>query len=227
MSPRMDRDAHVVRIMFWKVSHSFALVARISLHAPEPRLPLSRLRFSPTIRDKEILRHADSPAVYFWLKPTAPAGERERLAQSCLELLGKVPTVKQIWAGPPAATPKRDIIDASYDLGLTVIFDDLPGHDVYQERHPLHLQFDREAQRALAPRADFRSRVIAFVFCKKGEEKAHVEAPRRRERKNSRAKGQSCCEWPRLTGESLRRCVRQSPIFRRSFDFLEVVFDER
>jgi len=78
--------------------------------------------------------------VYFWLKPTAPAGEREKLARSCVELLGKVPTVRQLWAGAPAATPKRDIIDASYDVGLTVILDDMPGHDVYQE-HPLHKEF--------------------------------------------------------------------------------------
>jgi stress responsive alpha/beta barrel protein len=78
--------------------------------------------------------------VFFWLKETAPAGERERLARSCLELLGKVPSVRQIWAGPPANTPKREIIDASYDVGLTVVLDDLPGHDIYQE-HPLHKDF--------------------------------------------------------------------------------------
>jgi hypothetical protein len=78
--------------------------------------------------------------VYFWLKESAPPGERGRLAKSCLELLGKVPTVRQIWAGPPAGTPKRDVIDASYDVGITVVLDDLPAHDVYQE-HPLHKQF--------------------------------------------------------------------------------------
>lgn len=78
--------------------------------------------------------------VYFWLNENAPAGERQRLAESCLTLLGKVPSVRHIWAGPPAATPKRDVIDSSYDVGLTVILDDLPAHDVYQE-HPLHKEF--------------------------------------------------------------------------------------
>jgi hypothetical protein len=78
--------------------------------------------------------------VYFWLKDGSPAGERERLAHSCRELLAKIPTVRHLWAGSPAETPKRDIIDASYDVGLTVILDDLPAHDVYQV-HPLHLQF--------------------------------------------------------------------------------------
>lgn len=78
--------------------------------------------------------------VYFWLKPTAPQSEQQRLTQSCRELLGKIPTVKHLYAGPPAATPKREVIDASYAVGLTVILDDLPAHDVYQE-HPLHKEF--------------------------------------------------------------------------------------
>src|SRR5580765_1159495 len=78
--------------------------------------------------------------VFFWLKDSAPAGERERVAASCRELLAKIPTVRHLWAGAPAQTPKRDVIDASYDVGLTVILDDLPAHDVYQE-HPLHLEF--------------------------------------------------------------------------------------
>lgn len=78
--------------------------------------------------------------VFFWLKEGSPAGERQRLTESCLQLLGKVPTVRRIWAGPPAKTPKRDVIDDSYDVGLTVVLDDLPAHDVYQE-HPLHKEF--------------------------------------------------------------------------------------
>ena len=78
--------------------------------------------------------------VFFWLKDSSPAGERQRLVESCLQLLGKIPTVRQIWAGPPAATPIREVIDASYDVGLTVVLDDLAAHDVYQE-HPLHKEF--------------------------------------------------------------------------------------
>ena len=78
--------------------------------------------------------------VYFWLKDTAPQSERQKLAQSCRELLGKIPTVKHLYAGPPAATPKREVIDGSYAVGLTVVLDDLPAHDVYQE-HPLHKEF--------------------------------------------------------------------------------------
>ena len=78
--------------------------------------------------------------VYFWLNEGAPAGERERLLASCRELLGRIPTVKNSWAGRPAATPKREVIDASYDVAITVVLDDMQSHDVYQE-HPLHKEF--------------------------------------------------------------------------------------
>ena len=78
--------------------------------------------------------------VFFWLNDNAPKTERQRLVEGCLSLLGKIPTVRHIWAGPPANTPKRDVIDDSYDVGLTVVLDDLPAHDLYQE-HVLHKEF--------------------------------------------------------------------------------------
>ena len=34
----------------------------------------------------------------------------------------------------------RDVVDNSYGVGLTVVLDDVKGHDVYQE-HPLHKEF--------------------------------------------------------------------------------------
>lgn len=77
--------------------------------------------------------------VFFWMKPGVSDADRRQLVSDCLELLGKVPTVKQIWAGRPAQTP-REVVDNSYDVGLTVILADKASHDVYQE-HPLHLDF--------------------------------------------------------------------------------------
>jgi len=78
--------------------------------------------------------------VYFWIKPGAPPSAQKQLVDDCRQYLAKVPTVRQLFAGPPAKTTKREVIDDSYSVGLTVIFDDLAGHDVYQE-HPLHLEF--------------------------------------------------------------------------------------
>lgn len=77
--------------------------------------------------------------VFFWMRPGVSDADRRQLVNDCLELLGKVPTVRQIWAGRPARTP-REVVDNSYDVGLTVILADKAGHDVYQE-HPLHLDF--------------------------------------------------------------------------------------
>jgi hypothetical protein len=77
--------------------------------------------------------------VFFYLKPETPADAKAKLQRECIEILGKIPSVKHIWAGPPAMTP-RDVVDNSYGIGLTVCYDDRAGHDLYQE-HPLHLQF--------------------------------------------------------------------------------------
>lgn len=77
--------------------------------------------------------------VYFWLKPGTTDAARQQLLQDCRTMLTKIPTVRQLWAGPPAMTP-RDIVDNSYAVGLTVILDDAAGHDVYQV-HPLHKEF--------------------------------------------------------------------------------------
>jgi hypothetical protein len=56
-----------------------------------------------------------------------------------VEYLGKVPSVKSLWVGMPAMTP-REVVDNSYGVGLTVALEDSNGHDVYQE-HPLHKEF--------------------------------------------------------------------------------------
>ncbi|HSU67707.1 MAG TPA: Dabb family protein [Tepidisphaeraceae bacterium] len=77
--------------------------------------------------------------VFFWMKPGVSDADRKKLVSECMEFLGAVPTVRQIWAGVPAQTP-RDVVDNSYDVGLTVVLDDKAGHDVYQE-HASHLEF--------------------------------------------------------------------------------------
>ena len=77
--------------------------------------------------------------VNFWLKKSAPASAREQLVADCRKYLGGVPTVRQMWAGPPAMTP-REVVDNSYDVGLCVVLEDSAEHDVYQN-HPLHHEF--------------------------------------------------------------------------------------
>ena len=77
--------------------------------------------------------------VFFWLHEGTPEDARGQLQDDCRTLLARIPTVRQLWAGPPAGTP-RDVVDNSYACGLTVVLDDRAGHDVYQD-HPLHLEF--------------------------------------------------------------------------------------
>jgi hypothetical protein len=80
--------------------------------------------------------------VFFWMNAGLPAGAKEKLIRDCRDILGKIPTVKSLWAGPPAMTP-REVVDNSYDVGLTVVLDDGPGHEVYQ-KHELHTRFIAE-----------------------------------------------------------------------------------
>jgi hypothetical protein len=77
--------------------------------------------------------------VFFWMNPGVTDADRQQLSTDCLELLGRAPTVRHIHAGRPAGTP-REVVDNSYDVGLTVVLDDKAGHDIYQV-HPLHLDF--------------------------------------------------------------------------------------
>lgn len=77
--------------------------------------------------------------VYFWLKDGTSDAARQQLVEDCRGLLGKIPTVRHLWTGAPAMTP-REVVDNSYGVGLTVVLDDAAGHDVYQE-HTLHKEF--------------------------------------------------------------------------------------
>lgn len=78
--------------------------------------------------------------VIFYAKPDATPAAIEQLKNDAQTLLSQIPTVRKIWTGRPAKTEPRPVIDQSYAVGLTVIFDDLAGHDVYQT-HELHLKF--------------------------------------------------------------------------------------
>lgn len=77
--------------------------------------------------------------VLFWLKKNTPESARQQLLSDCQALLARIPTVRQLYAGDPAMTP-RPVVDNSYAVGLCVILEDAAGHDVYQE-HALHKEF--------------------------------------------------------------------------------------
>lgn len=75
--------------------------------------------------------------VYFWLHQ--PNKDLKAVMDGCKKI-GSISSAKDFLVGVPAKTEKRDVIDDSYHIALTVYFDDLKSHDIYQE-HPDHLKF--------------------------------------------------------------------------------------
>jgi hypothetical protein len=69
--------------------------------------------------------------VLFWLKPGLPP-ESVREFEAGLRTLTAISTVRYRFIGTPAAT-RRPVIDSSYSYKLVVGFDDLAGHDFYQD----------------------------------------------------------------------------------------------
>ena len=76
--------------------------------------------------------------VLFWLKKDLTKAERAAFVKG-IKMLAALPSVRNSFIGKPAKTD-RPIIDRTYSYGLTVVFDDLAGHDAYQI-HPDHLKF--------------------------------------------------------------------------------------
>ena len=88
--------------------------------------------------------------VFFWLKSSQTAQDRAAFEEG-LKSLFDDPGVRHGFFGPPADT-HRNVVDRSYTYGLTLIFDDVAGHDAYQAG-PVHQKFladhDKKWQRAL------------------------------------------------------------------------------
>ena len=77
--------------------------------------------------------------VFFWLKPELTDDQREAFYAG-VESLYDIEDADDVFIGEPAETPERPVIDASYDVGLTVLLADVDAHNRYQE-HPIHKAF--------------------------------------------------------------------------------------
>jgi len=78
--------------------------------------------------------------VFFWVKD--PNTNLQPVLEGCKKI-GTLVSALSFQVGVPAPTPKREIIDDSYHLALTVNFKSLKDHDLYQE-DPLHHEFVAE-----------------------------------------------------------------------------------
>lgn len=76
--------------------------------------------------------------VNFYLKKGLSEAERAQFLAG-VKTLGTIETVRTFNIGAPADTD-RPVIDKSYDYCLLTTFDDVAGHDFYQEV-PIHLKF--------------------------------------------------------------------------------------
>ena len=79
--------------------------------------------------------------VLFWVKNTITETQKKAF-QASLETLAAVETVQSIHVGVPSSI-SRAVVDTTYTFSLVLMFEDLAGHDVYQE-HPLHKAFLEE-----------------------------------------------------------------------------------
>jgi len=77
--------------------------------------------------------------VFFWLRPDLPTQESAGF-ETALRTLLTIPEASRAQIGKPAPTPKRDVIDDSYDFALELDFNSLEQQDVYQA-HPVHTAF--------------------------------------------------------------------------------------
>jgi len=96
-----------------------------------------------------------SHIVVFWLKEDLSDAQCSAF-QEGLESLKAIEVARGVYIGVPAKTGDRSIIDKSYSFALTVLFDTIRDHDVYQV-HPLHLGFLKQF-------GSFWSRVLIYDY---------------------------------------------------------------
>lgn len=78
-------------------------------------------------------------SVFFWLHADRTASQREDFRQG-LESLKAIEQVRALYVGVPAQTAPRPVIERGYTFALTVVFENVAGHDAYQV-HPVHKEF--------------------------------------------------------------------------------------
>lgn len=96
-----------------------------------------------------------SHIVVFWLKDDLSDAQRSEFREG-LESLKAIESAQGVYVGAPARTGDRPVIDKSYSLALTVLFDSIQDHDAYQV-HSLHQNFLRRF-------GSYWSRVIIYDY---------------------------------------------------------------
>ncbi len=82
-----------------------------------------------------MLRHQ----AYFWLKNAGSRTDREVLIAG-LKTMHGIKLIRELRIGVPAATEQRDVVDNSFDVVESMVFDSLEDQAAYQT-HPIHQKF--------------------------------------------------------------------------------------
>ena len=77
--------------------------------------------------------------VIFWLKNDL-SEDQKNIFINQVKTLGEISSVEDFHLGTPACTPKRPVVEDSYDCAITVVLKDMAAHDDYQA-DPIHLEF--------------------------------------------------------------------------------------
>jgi hypothetical protein len=77
-------------------------------------------------------------SVFFWLDTKLSEQEKKDFRQGLESLLG-IESVRNIYIGPPAPTT-RPAVDRTYTYAVTVLMENMQGHEIYQN-HELHKKF--------------------------------------------------------------------------------------
>ncbi|SEJ40275.1 Stress responsive A/B Barrel Domain [Cyclobacterium xiamenense] len=75
--------------------------------------------------------------VFFWLH--RPEQDLNAVWEGCTKI-ASTESVSRYAIGKPANTARREVVDHSFHLSLTVYFDSVEAHDRYQT-DPIHLKF--------------------------------------------------------------------------------------
>ena len=78
--------------------------------------------------------------VIFRMKEDAPKDAVEKAIADCRELLAKIPSVRMVRAGRPAAKGTPDVPKMEYDFALLVLVENADGLEAYL-KHPSHLKY--------------------------------------------------------------------------------------
>ncbi|HEX5268835.1 MAG TPA: Dabb family protein [Gemmataceae bacterium] len=90
--------------------------------------------------------------VIFTLKKDAPKDEEAQMIADCHEMLGKIPSVKQLRAGRPSEKGTPRLAKKDYSVALSIVFDDADGlaaydkseqHQEFVKKHLAHVDLEK------------------------------------------------------------------------------------